>query len=59
MPSDATMTSDPGLSEPPVPWSVWLTVAYLRLIRRAVACRVLPPPCAMWLTARYRRSEAG
>jgi hypothetical protein len=53
------MTSDPGLSEPPVPWSVWLTVAYLRLIRRAVACRVLPPPCAMWLTARYRRSEAG
>ena len=49
------MTGDPGMSEPSVTWQVRLIVAYLRLLRLAVAHHVLPPGWAMRLTARYRR----
>lgn len=58
MPSDATTTSDPGMNEPPVTWQVLLAVAYLRIIRRAMASRVIPPYWAIWLTTPYRESEA-
>jgi hypothetical protein len=52
------MTGDPGMNEPPETWQVLLAVAYLRIIRRAMTCRVLPPDWAVWLTAPYRESEA-
>ena len=49
------MTGDPGMIEPPVTWQVLLAVAYLRIIRRAMARGVIPPYWAIWLTAPYRR----
>jgi hypothetical protein len=57
MPGDATTTSDPAASEPVSRWRVWLTVAYLRLIRHAVLGRVLPPRLALRLTAPFYQAE--
>ena len=50
------MTGDPSPGEPypPMPWKVRLAVAYLNLLRRAVARGILPPRWAERLTAWFR-----
>lgn len=52
------MTNDPGMSEPCMPWKVRLVVAYLSLIRRVVARRILPLSWARRLGAPFRADDA-
>ena len=46
-------SSDPGATSNAPGWYVWLSVAYLRLIRQAVRRRVLPWRRALRMTASY------